>query len=89
MNDDVEKKFAKLMAELATQRDELRVQLHLLKAETRDEWDELEEKWQHLEGKLGVVGKSAKLSAQEIGAATEQLGEELGRAYERIKKAIK
>ena len=89
MNDDLEDKVEKLMAKLATQRDELKVQLHLLKADTRDEWDELEEKWQHLQGRMGKVGDSAKVSAREIGAATQQLGEELGRAYDRIKKAVK
>jgi hypothetical protein len=89
MGDDLEDKVEKLMDDLATQRDELRVQMHLFAADAKNEWEELEEKWQHLQGKMGVVGKTAKASAQEIGAASEQLGEELGRAYKRLKMALK
>jgi len=88
MNDDLEDRFEKIVEDLATQRDELRVQLHLLKAEARDEFEELEGKWHHFESRLGRVGDSAKTSAQEIGAATEQLGEELAQAYRRLKKAV-
>ena len=79
----------KFAEELATQRDELRLQLHLLAAETRDEWDEVEEKWHHLQAKLGRVGESAKDSAADIGAAGEQLAEEIGEAYKRLKKAMR
>ena len=88
MNNDLEDKFEKLVAELKTERDELRVRAHLLKAEAREEWDELEDKWQHFESKLGRVGTSAKQSAQEIGAATQQLGEEFGAAYRRLKDSL-
>ena len=88
MSDDLEDKFEKLVAELKTHRDELRVQAHLLKAEARDELDELEDKWQHFESTMSRVGASAKESAQEIGAATEQLGEELAAAYRRLKNAL-
>ena len=63
MDDDLEDRFDKLVGDLATQRDELRVQLHLLKAEAQDEWEGLEKKWQHLESRMGRVGDSAKTSA--------------------------
>jgi len=88
MDDDLEDRFDKMVDDLATQRDELRVQLHLLKAEAQEEWEGLEEKWHHFESRMSRVGDSAKTSAQEIGAATEQLGEELAQAYRRLKKAI-
>lgn len=89
MAQNEEGKLQKFMDELATQRDELRLQLHLLAAEARDEWEEVEEKWQHLESRLARAGESAKASAGEIGAAGEQLAEEIGEAYQRIKKALK
>jgi hypothetical protein len=85
---DVSERFEELKAELQQERDELRVRLHLLHAEARDEWDELEDKWQHFESKLERAGGSVKDSASEIGAATEQLGEELANAYRRLKKAL-
>ena len=89
MNDDLEDKLEQWLKDLAQERDELRVQAHLLKAEARDEWDELEETWHHFEATLGRVGASAKESAGEIGAAAEQLSEELSQAYRRLKDALK
>ena len=89
MSDDLKDKLEQWKQDLATQRDEPKVQLHLLKAEARDEWDELEEKWQHFDATMGRIGDSAKESAEEIGAATEQLGEELAQAYRRLRDAIK
>ena len=88
MKDDLEDKIDQLLDELAKERDELRVQLHLLKAEARDEFEELEKKWQHFESTMGRIGESAKESAGDISAAAEQLGEELGQAYKRLKNAI-
>lgn len=88
MSDDLEDKFKKLTADLKTERDVLRLRAHLLKAEAREELDELEDKWQHFESKMGRVGASAKKSAQEIDAATKQLGEELASAYRRLKDSL-
>ena len=89
MKDEFEDKIEQWTKDLAQERDELRVQLHLLKAEAREEFEELEEKWQRFESTMGRIGDSAKESAGEIGAAAEQLGEELGQAYKRLKNAIK
>lgn len=88
MSDDLEHKFNKLAADLKTERDILRLRAHLLKAEARQELNELEEKWQHFESKMGRVGDSAKKSAKEIDAATKQLGEELANAYRRLKDSL-
>ncbi len=89
MTIEEDSKLDKLVSELATQRDELRVQLHLFKAETKDEWHDVEEKWHHLNVKIGRASQSAKKSAGEIGAAADQLAEEIGSAYKRMKRALK
>ena len=86
---DMTDKVDKLVGVLKTERDELRVRLHLLKAETREEWDEVEQKWEKLEGRLHKLKDGVSESGEEIGAATAQLGEEIGQAYRRIKKAMK
>ena len=77
-----------VVSALRTERDELRVRLHLLKAEARDEFEELEKKWQHLEGRAAQVKEGAKESAEDIGAAAKTLAEEIGAAYTRIKKTL-
>jgi len=73
---------------LRTERDELRVRLHLAKAEIRDEFEELEDKWNHLESRLGHLKDAGKESADDVGAAAKQLAEEIGAAYSRMKKSL-
>jgi hypothetical protein len=82
--EDIEQVLAKLKA----QRDELRVQMHLAKAELKDEWDELERKWEHVEGRLEKAGHEAKDSADDVGAALSTVAEEIGSAYQRIKRSL-
>jgi chromosome segregation ATPase len=81
--------FDKLISGLKEQRDELRVQLHLAKAEVKDEWDEVEQKWEHIEPKLEKLGHEAKESAEDLGAALSRVAEEIGHAYQRIRNALR
>ncbi len=43
-SEKIDIKFDTLWAELKTQRDELRVQVHLAGAEIKDEWEEVDDK---------------------------------------------
>lgn len=85
----VKKTFDQVMADLKQQRDELRLQMHLAKTEAREEWEELEKKWQHLESRLGRAADEAKASAHNVGAAMETVAEELGAAYRRIRNSLR
>jgi len=76
----------KLMATLAQQRDELKLQMHLAKAEAKDEWNALEGKWGQAQGKLGEVPAAAGESLEDVRAAASLLAEELKIGYERIRK---
>jgi seryl-tRNA synthetase len=73
---------------LRTERDELRVRLHLMKTEIRDEFEGLEDSWNHLESRLDRLKDASKESADDLGAAAKQLAEELGATYKRIKKSL-
>jgi hypothetical protein len=86
---DVTDKLEKLVEVIKTERDELHVRLHLLKAETKDEWEEVEQKWEYLEARLKKVREGVSESGEEVGAATAQLGREISTAYQRIRKAMK
>lgn len=77
-----------LIASLQQQRDELRLQMHLAKADARDEWEKLEKKWREIESRLDRAGDAARASAGDVGHAVEQVARELGRAYDRIRKAL-
>ncbi len=69
-------------------RDEIRVKIHLAAADARDEWEQLEKKWNHLRGKAGSIGRVAGDAAEDVGEAVDLLGQELKRGYERLRKMV-
>lgn len=69
-------------------RDELKVQIHLGKAEAKDEWERLEEKWQQYKVHSSSVAEAAGESAQNVSSALEIVGEELKSGYDRIRKLL-
>lgn len=77
-----------LAAKLEQQRDELRVKAALGKAEAREEWEELEEKWERLMGKLRAAGEEADDAAEDVKAAASMLMEELKKGYEKIRSRL-
>ena len=70
------------------ERDELRLKLHLARAEARDEWQKLEPRFEHLEARVGALVASASAASRDVGAAVSLLGEELQRGYARVRKAM-
>ncbi|MEE4163352.1 MAG: hypothetical protein V2I25_12675 [Woeseiaceae bacterium] len=74
----------KLVEELKQKRDELRVQMHLASKEAKDEWDEIEDKWEDFSRKANL-----EATGEGLGDAMEKLGEELKLGYQRIRKALK
>ncbi len=85
---DIKENLQELAAELRQTRDELRVQISLAKAEARDEWEELEEKWEHFRARAKPVEDAVGESAGEVGDALLSLGKELKRGYQRIRDAL-
>ena len=70
-------------------RDELRVDMHLAKAEIRDDWEELERQWEHFRQKMQRVGHEAAEAGEDVGEATSLLGSELKKGYQRIRKSMR
>jgi hypothetical protein len=69
-------------------RDEIRVRLHLGGAEIRDQWEKLDRGWQHLEGRMKVIGGESDEVAREIGKTLHVLAEQLQDGYQRIKTLL-
>jgi uncharacterized coiled-coil DUF342 family protein len=80
---------AELLNTVRRERDEINLQLHLLKAEARDEWAQLEKKYAQFQNKSKTVGAVASGAAGDVGAAARILGEELRAAYLRLRDALK
>ncbi len=84
MNSDIEKFWEKLK----TERDEMRVQAHLARAEFREEWNEAEEKWQKVEQKLSRIQDQAIETTDEMQSSAKVIMEEISSAYARIKQRL-
>jgi len=69
-------------------RDELRVKLHLGKAEARERWEKLEKDWEHLEAKAKLLGEASKGDLAEVGQAARQLAKEIRKGYEHLKSLL-
>jgi DNA repair exonuclease SbcCD ATPase subunit len=84
MSDDINDFWEKLKA----QRDEMKVQAHLARAEFRDEWDEVEKKWQKAEQKLHHVQDQAIETTAEMQRSAKVVMEEIASTYQRIKERL-
>ena len=73
---------------LRRQRDQLQLKLHLAKADARDEWDEVEKKWERLKVKLSALQETAEDVSEDIGHALKKLASEIEEGYERIRKQV-
>jgi predicted nucleic acid-binding Zn-ribbon protein len=73
---------------LRQQRDELRLKMHLAKADARDEWEELEGKWESLKDRLKAAGGEASEASEDIGGALRGLASEIKKGYERIRNQL-
>lgn len=77
---------ASLVEDLKTTRDELKLKAHLFEMDMKNEWTDLEKKWDGLN--LDDATDAAKESAGNVGAAASLLIEELGKGYKKIKDAL-
>jgi hypothetical protein len=86
ITDSIEENYDQLVETISAQRDELKLQIHLASMEASDEWQELEKKWEHFVSKSKQVKSQVGESAKDVGEAVGQLGAELKRGYQNIKK---
>jgi len=77
-----------IIDKLKTERDELKVRMHLARAEVREEWDKVEGRWHELEHKARQLGAAASTSSKDIGVAMHLLGDEVTHAYQRIRRTL-
>lgn len=86
---DLTQALKRELQELQQMRDELRVQIHLAALEARDDWNELERKWNRIEDELGRLREQAKEPLANISEAGRGLMEDVKRGYTRIKGVLK
>ena len=85
---DAKEQITKAAEQLKQQRDQLRVKLHLAKADAKGEWARLEKQWEEMRPKLDAAGEEAGKTAESVGAALSLAMEELKKGYERLRKRL-
>jgi len=88
-SEKIDVNFDKLWRELKTQRDELRVQVHLAGADLKDEWEEVEDKYQYAQGQFDELRKRTGEATDDARDTLNVVFEEIGQAYSRVKHRLK
>lgn len=86
--DELRNLLKQKLADLERERDELRVRLHLAKAEARDEWDRLDARLAELRTRLDRVGDEAGGVFEDVGEAAKLLGDEIKTGFERLRRML-
>ena len=78
----------RFIEELKKQRDELRVKLHLAKAEAREEFERLEKRLDHVRGRVDVIVRETGEISKDVGHAARVVLEEIRTGYQRIRERV-
>jgi uncharacterized coiled-coil DUF342 family protein len=73
---------------LARVRDELRLQMHLARAEAREVFDHLETRWPEIEARADELKANTSSSAHEVAEAARGLAQELRAGYEEVRRRL-
>jgi hypothetical protein len=80
--------FDNLLENLKSERDELKLKLHLASMEVKEEFEEAEKNWDTLKIKAAEIADNSKETSEEFIAKAKIVGEELNDAYSRINKRL-
>lgn len=70
-------------------RDELVLQAHLLKAEARDRWHQLEQTWKDFTAEVDRISEATDDSDENTDAFARRLTEELEEGFLELQRALK
>lgn len=69
-------------------RDELKVQVHLAKAEAQDLWEQLEDKYERVENHAKQIARDAEQPLNDVADAAKLLIDEIREGYKQIRAAL-
>ena len=78
----------RMVAKLRQQRDELKLQAHLLKAEASDEWRKAEEQWRELEIKASRAKQAGAEAGDDVADAVKNLGSKIQEGYRKVRDSM-
>ncbi|MFA6161989.1 MAG: hypothetical protein WC685_01020 [Methylobacter sp.] len=80
----IKQDFENLLDKLQSERDEIKLKLHLASMEAKEEFDEAEKQWGHLKNKAAEIADDSVETSEEFINKAKIVGEELKEAYNRI-----
>lgn len=80
--------FDSLVEKLKTERDEIKLKIHLGSMEVRQEFEDAEKKWQNVKLKASEIADDAVETSEEYVGKAKVVGEELKEAYNRITQRL-
>ncbi len=85
---EMKEEFAKLVEKLRTERDEIKLKLHLASMDAKKEFEATEKHWSQLKTKASDITDDAKETSEEFITKSKIVGEELKETYRRILKRL-
>jgi CBS domain-containing protein len=85
---DVKDRIQKEITELRGVRDDLKVRMHLAKADAKDLWEKLEKKLHGLEAKGRQLSQASEEPLRDVREAARLLIDEIREGYRRIREAL-
>ena len=89
MAHDYRKELQDLLEQLKSERDELNLQMHLAKAEAREQWESAEKKWQTFRQQSEKVLTEVDHTGGEIKEGLSLIADELKAGYRRIREQLR
>jgi hypothetical protein len=86
---EVRDAFQKELALLEKARDELKLQIHLAKADAKSEWAKLETTWQRIQEQVQLTRNGTEQPMKDLGSAAKTLIDELRSGYARVREQLK
>ena len=78
-----------LMSKLKTERDDLKLKMHLASMDAKEEFEEAEKKWKQLKEKAADMTSDVAATSDELVTNAKMIGYELKETYNRIKTQLK
>jgi len=85
---DWKAKLQREIDELRRVRDELKVRIHLAKADAKDRWDQLDHQFRRLEAKGHQIAQASEEPLRDLRDAAHLLVDEIREGYRRIRDAL-
>lgn len=70
-------------------RDELKLQLHLANLQAKEQWDQLERKWEAVSTELSKLSTHTKAPLDDINKAARSLFGEIKTGYDRVREQLR